>query len=67
MVRRGMDRWQARVVGGLLDQCDAVVYAHYRPAVERADADLTAAYEIIEMTRPGAAAPALAGVEGERP
>jgi hypothetical protein len=53
MVQRGMDRWQARIVGGLLNQCDAVVYARYRPAAERADADLTAAYEIVEMSRPG--------------
>jgi len=52
MVARGMDRWQARLVGGLLEQCDAVLYAGYRPALERADADLTAAYEIIEMSRP---------------
>ncbi|HLF77700.1 MAG TPA: hypothetical protein VJB57_09450 [Dehalococcoidia bacterium] len=52
MVRGGVDRWQARIAGGLLEQCDAVVYAHYRPASERADADLTAAYEIVEMSRP---------------
>jgi hypothetical protein len=52
MSRRGHDRWQARLVGGLLSQCDAVVYAHYRPAGGRADADLTAAYEIVEMSRP---------------
>jgi hypothetical protein len=52
MVRNGVDRWQARLAGGLLDQCDAVIYAQYRPARERADADLTAAYEIIEMSRP---------------
>jgi hypothetical protein len=57
MVQRGMDRWQARIVGGLLNQCDAVVYARYRPATERADADLTAAYEIVEMSRPGELAP----------
>jgi hypothetical protein len=53
MVRQGMDRWQARLVAGLLNQCDAVVFAQYRPAPERADADLTAAYEIVEMSRPG--------------
>jgi hypothetical protein len=47
-----LDRWQVRVAGGLLAQCDSVVYAHYRPAMERADADLTAAYEIVEMSRP---------------
>ena len=52
MVRRGMDRWLARVAVGLLSQCDEVVYAHYRPAPERADADLTAAYEVVEMSRP---------------
>ncbi len=52
MTSRGMDRWQARLAGGLLDQCDAVVFARYRPAAERADADLTAAYEIVEMSRP---------------
>jgi hypothetical protein len=51
MLRRGLDRWQVRVAGGLLTQCDSVVYAHYRPAAERADADLTAAYEIVEMSR----------------
>jgi hypothetical protein len=52
MRREGIDRWQIRVAGGLLQQCDSVVYAHYRPAGERADADLTAAYEIVEMSRP---------------
>ncbi len=51
MVAQGMDRWQARLVGGLLSQCDAVVFASYEPALERADADLTAAYEIVEMSR----------------
>jgi hypothetical protein len=52
MLKRGLDRWQVRVASGLLEQCDAVVYASYRPAAERADADLTAAYEIVEMSRP---------------
>ncbi|HLF79237.1 MAG TPA: hypothetical protein VJB57_17285 [Dehalococcoidia bacterium] len=59
MQRRGLDRWQARLVAGLLTQCDSAVYAGYRPAHERADADLTAAYEIVEMSRP---APALVEV-----
>ena len=58
MLHRGLDRWQVRVAGGLLAQCDSVVYAHYRPAAERADADLTAAYEIVEMSRPEELAPA---------
>jgi hypothetical protein len=48
----GMDRWQARLVAGLLEQCDSVIYANYRPAASRIDADLTAAYEIVEMSRP---------------
>ncbi|HEU0074196.1 MAG TPA: BatD family protein [Dehalococcoidia bacterium] len=52
MLNRGLDRWQVRVASGLLEQCDSVVYANYRPAAERADADLTAAYEIVEMSRP---------------
>jgi len=52
MLKRGLDRWQVRVASGLLEQCDSVVYANYRPAAERADADLTAAYEIVEMSRP---------------
>ena len=52
MNRRGIDRWQARLVDGLLTQCDSAVYARYMPALERADHDLTAAYEIVEMSRP---------------
>lgn len=45
----GVDRWQARLVGGLLDECDAVIYAGYRPAAERRQADLTMAREIVEV------------------
>ena len=48
MEAAGVDRWQARLVGGLLDECDAVVYAGYRPAGERRDADLNMAREIVE-------------------
>ena len=48
MEARGIDRWQARLVGGLLQNCDAVVYAGYLPAGERRQADLTMAREIIE-------------------
>jgi hypothetical protein len=43
----GVDRWQARLVGGLLEECDAVVYAGYRPAAERRRADLAMAQEIV--------------------
>lgn len=52
MVGQGVDRWQARLVSGLLQECDDVRYAQYVPAAARADADLTAAFEIVEMTRP---------------
>ena len=48
--RAGIDRWPARVIGNLLEQCDAVEFAAFRPAAERRSADLTAAYEIIELT-----------------
>ena len=48
MEAEGVDRWQARLVGGLLENCDAVVYAGYRPATERRQADLTMALEIVE-------------------
>lgn len=48
MEAEGVDRWQARLVGGLLEECDAVVYAGYRPAGERRLADLTMAREIVE-------------------
>lgn len=48
MLAAGVDRWQARLVTGLLEECDAVVYAGYRPAAERRQADLTMAREIVE-------------------
>lgn len=47
MESHGVDRWQARLVGGLLQECDSVVYAGYRPALERREADLTMAREIV--------------------
>ena len=45
----GSDRWEARLVGGLLEECDSVIYAGYRPAAERRQADLTMAREIVEV------------------
>jgi len=45
----GGDRWQARLVGGLLQECDSVIYAGYRPATERRYADLTMAREIVDV------------------
>jgi hypothetical protein len=48
METSGADRFAARLVGGLLEECDSVVYAGYRPAAERRRADLTMAREIVE-------------------
>lgn len=49
MVARGMDRWQARLVAGLLAECDAVTYARYLPAPARLEGDLRLAYEIVGL------------------
>ncbi len=46
----GVPRWPARLTANLLEQCDAVQFAGFRPASERARADLDAAYEIIDLT-----------------
>lgn len=45
----GGERWEARLVAGLLEECDSVIYAGYRPATERREADLTMAREIVEV------------------
>ncbi len=45
----GGERWEARLVAGLLEECDSVIYAGYRPAAERREADLTMAREIVEV------------------
>jgi hypothetical protein len=60
MVSHGVDRWQARLVGGLLERCDDAVYAHRYPDFASADHDLTVAYEIVELSRPR-----VTGVEGQ--
>lgn len=52
MTGHGVDRWQARLVAGLLDRCDAAVYARRYPEPASADHDLTLAYEIVELGRP---------------
>lgn len=58
MTAHGVDRWQARLVGGLLDRCDRAVYARQYPDPASADHDLTVAYEIVELSRPRATDPA---------
>ena len=51
MRRTGIDRWPARVTANLLEQCDAVEFALFEPATERRAHDLSAAYEIVDLTR----------------
>lgn len=53
MTNQGVERWQARLVSGLLERCDAAVYARVYPDAASADHDLTVAYEIVELARPG--------------
>jgi len=48
----GIGRWQARLATGLLERCDAAVYARSHPDPASADHDLTVAYEVIELSRP---------------
>jgi len=48
----GVGRWQARLATGLLERCDAAVYARSRPDPTSADHDLTVAYEVVELSRP---------------
>lgn len=57
MTSYGIDRWQARLVAGLLDRCDRAVYARQYPDPASADHDLTVAFEIVELSRPPVAEP----------
>ena len=50
MAGAGVDGWEERMARELLRECDAVVYAGYRPVVERRVADLRIAREIIGGT-----------------
>lgn len=50
MSEAGVDGWEERMARELLRECDAVVYAGYRPVVERRVADLRIAREIIGGT-----------------
>ena len=46
-----VDRWPVRLALNLLQQCEAVQFAQYEPARERAEADLSTAYEVVKLTR----------------
>lgn len=61
MEERGINRWAARLVSGLLSECENVVYARYVPAPTRLLADNAMAYEIIDAAE-GAAEPTPAPV-----
>ena len=50
MTAAGVDGWEERMARELLRECDAVVYAGYRPVVERRIADLRIAREIVGGT-----------------
>ncbi len=50
MAAAGVDGWEERMARELLRECDAVVYAGYRPVVERRIADLRIAREIVGGT-----------------
>lgn len=45
----GVDSWVVRLATDLLSQCDAVVYAGYRPAPKRRRGDLVVAEEILRV------------------
>ncbi len=62
MTSHGVDRWQARLVSGLLDRCDRAVYARQYPDPASADHDLTVAFEIVELSRPQTGPPSEADV-----
>ncbi len=47
MEHNGVERWQARVVYGLLDECDSVRWSRYSPATARAERAIALAYEIV--------------------
>jgi hypothetical protein len=53
----GVDRWQARLVTGLLTESDAVNFAQYVPARPRCEANLEMAYQIIDAGEPDVEAP----------
>ena len=66
MGAEGVERWQSRLAEGLLDRCDAAVYARAEPDPASADHDLTVAFEIVELSRVRAATEVVAG-SWERP
>ncbi|MGD9894388.1 MAG: BatD family protein, partial [Dehalococcoidia bacterium] len=58
MTDLGVDRWQARLVGGLLTESDAVNFAQYVPARARCEQNLEMAYQIVDAADPAIEQPA---------
>lgn len=50
MERKETDRWQARIVTGLLEECDSVKWASYLPDPARAARAISMAMEIVYLT-----------------
>ncbi len=46
-----LDRQRTRLTVNLLQQCQAVQFAQHEPARERAEADLSSAYEVVTLTQ----------------
>jgi hypothetical protein len=57
MTDLGVDRWQARLVGGLLTESDAVNFAQYVPARARCEQNLEMAYQIVDAADPAVERP----------
>ncbi len=62
MEARGIATWPARLISGLLSECDAVTYARYVPASARSEADSAIAYEILDETEPAGVRPVVQAV-----
>lgn len=62
MEAHGISRWPARLISGLLSECDAVTYARYLPAPPRSEADNAMAYEILDATDETPARPVVQAV-----
>jgi hypothetical protein len=57
----GADRMAARLAMNLLAQAEAVLFANYDPARERAKADLAAAYQVVALVAETPTSPAQGG------
>jgi len=54
MELRGTDRWHARVILSLLDECDAVKWAHDARDLARAQRAMTMAHEVVDLVEAAA-------------